>query len=458
MALDRFKYYKIRLDRIDMSITTPLTAKEGAVNGNGIELQIINGSIIENTTSVAVYLNWKHRTTGVQGSEPFTLADAATGLYRVSYPTEMLTGGLVDADIKVVDGTSIAVSTSPILIKVAEAVTDSTTQSENAWNDIQTILVSQQQLKALFEQAIAGVTVDSEVITARQSTVKGKTFTTLDARLEDVEGDAAVMATNLVTNGDFSNGTTGWVGLNGTIANESGRLAITPTAQFGGGVYNFNTIVNNVYYIAILIEGTIGNNYINVSDVGATNIVLTQNTQRVSIRFTSTQISRFIRVADSRASGWAKFFVDNFLIIDLTTLFGAGNEPTKEQMDKLLSVYPNSWFNGTSEIGSIGALMRATLGAQVVTPTLLNSRTGTAQYVVSNDGLVIFRGTASGGSLNTNIFVLPENIRPAATRTFPISANGAFGVVTVLTNGEVRQTVGALTNVFLDGIAFKVGV
>ena len=53
MALDNFKHYKIKLNRADMTIATPLTAKEGAVNGNGIELQIINGSILEDTTNVA---------------------------------------------------------------------------------------------------------------------------------------------------------------------------------------------------------------------------------------------------------------------------------------------------------------------------------------------------------------------------------------------------------------------
>ena len=160
-----------------------------------------------------------------------------------------------------------------------------------------------------------------------------------------------------------------------------------------------------------------------------------------------------------RVSGWTEGRIKQLLVIDLTATFGAGKEPTRDQMDKLLSVYPNSWFNGTSEIGSIGALMRATLGVQLVTPTLLNSRTGTAQYVVSNDGLVIFRGTANGGSLNTNIFVLPANIRPATpTLVFPISANNAFSIIAVSSNGEVRQIVGALTGVYLDGIVFKVGV
>lgn len=35
------------------------------------------------------------------------------------------------------------------------------------------------------------------------------------------------------------------------------------------------------------------------------------------------------------------------LIINLTETFGAGNEPTNEQMDKLLLRFPNSWFDGT---------------------------------------------------------------------------------------------------------------
>lgn len=147
MALEDFKFYKIRLDRADMTIATPLTAKEGAVNGNGIELQIINGSVIEDMSGIAVYLNWKHQTTGAQGSEPFTLVDLNNGVYQVHYPTEMLVGGVVRADIKVVDAESVTVSTAELLIRVNTAATDTSVQSANVWNDIQTILVSQQQIR-----------------------------------------------------------------------------------------------------------------------------------------------------------------------------------------------------------------------------------------------------------------------------------------------------------------------
>ena len=293
----------------------------------------------------------------------------------------------------------------------------------------------------------------------------------------DTEKVDKLMATNLITNGDFSNGTTGWSAFNGVQTASNGIYTNT-----GNGTNRFVftdqnlPILNARYYVKIkfrvtnssassifvnMLGNTSGGNFnvVNIPTPVANQWYDVSTITNISNAVGTHIIFRFSAdyLNPTNANGMV-IECDNALVINLTATFGAGNEPTRDQMDKLLSVYPDSWFNGTSEVGSIGALMRATLGVKLVTPTLLNSRTGTAQYVVSNDGLVIFRGTASGGSLNTNIFVLPENIRPVATRVFPISANSAFGVVTVATNGEVRQTVGALTNVFLDGIVFKVGV
>ena len=295
--------------------------------------------------------------------------------------------------------------------------------------------------------------------------------TTVQGAINELDTEKAnkLFATNLVTNGGFSNGTTGFSSEQSTLAIVNGEGEITSNTvggtAYGLTVNNLTLFSNRKYYISYKIKPFrthIPLFWVGVAiEVGKT--VTTGVMTNVSSIFQPTTNRNTLTIYGNRGQTTdlivgSKVSFDDIIIIDITSIFGANNEPTKLEIDKLLSVYPNSWFNGTSEIGSIGALMIATLGAQVVTPTLLNSRTGTAQYVVSNDGLVIFRGTASGGSLNTNIFVLPENIRPVATRTFPISANNAFGVITVATNGEVRQTVGALTNVFLDGIVFKVGV
>lgn len=38
--------------------------------------------------------------------------------------------------------------------------------------------------------------------------------------------------------------------------------------------------------------------------------------------------------------------IQNLVCIDLTQVFGIGNEPTKDEMDALLAYFPNSWFDG----------------------------------------------------------------------------------------------------------------
>lgn len=49
------------------------------------------------------------------------------------------------------------------------------------------------------------------------------------------------------------------------------------------------------------------------------------------------------------------------LLIDLTALFGAGNEPTVAQMDALMAQFPNSWFDGTKNIAENDMLMQQLL-------------------------------------------------------------------------------------------------
>jgi hypothetical protein len=288
-----------------------------------------------------------------------------------------------------------------------------------------------------------------------------------------------LFATNLVQNGDFSNGTTGWGTFASTLSVISNTLSVTAlgTATTGrtGALLGSVSVGNKIYVktrirvtnalstrISCNIKAGIGGSVLVTAENQINNPIIntwyeTSFVFNINANALNSTLEFSQLYPDSATANGAVMEVQYVSAINLTQVFGVGNEPTKEQMDYLLSVYPNSWFNGTSEIGSIQALMRSTLGEQIVTPTLLNSRTGTASYIITKEGFLHFRGTASGGSLNTNIFVLPENIRPIANRTFPISANNAFGVITVGSNGEVRQTVGAVTNVFLDGITFKVG-
>lgn len=43
-------------------------------------------------------------------------------------------------------------------------------------------------------------------------------------------------------------------------------------------------------------------------------------------------------------------YVKNTICINLSTIFGQGNEPTADQMDTLLEQFPDNWFGGTRNL------------------------------------------------------------------------------------------------------------
>ncbi len=50
--------------------------------------------------------------------------------------------------------------------------------------------------------------------------------------------------------------------------------------------------------------------------------------------------------ADATTQNGKKLTIDNVLFINLTSVFGAGNEPTKLEMDELMKVIPYAWWDG----------------------------------------------------------------------------------------------------------------
>ena len=292
----------------------------------------------------------------------------------------------------------------------------------------------------------------------------GISATNVQGAIEELDGEKAnkFMATNLITNGDFSNGVTAWTGSGVYVSNVvGGKLVLNGKPSVYGGRYqdistqtddklflSFNTgtasgsLPNMTYYD----YGSFNNGKFISMSIGFNSMVISAKTN--GIRF---------YVQNDPSITYDNAWVDDVLVINLTATFGAGNEPSKEQMDRLLAEFPNSWFDGTKEIlpikiiNSLGSIQPPS-----VAPTLLNGRSGTLSYEYTNSGLIMLRGTASGGTLNTNIMVLWGGHRPAATLSFPVVANGALGVITVNSAGEVRQTVGSTTAVNFDGIVFRV--
>jgi len=236
-----------------------------------------------------------------------------------------------------------------------------------------------------------------------------------------------VPATNLLTNGDFSNGTAGWSTSTLASCTVSDNVAICLANSANDSINKtLSTVADHKYYFAARVKST--SNLIRFYLSNAQRYHSgSGNYELLSSIFTATSTNHGMGVLDSRLSGFDNFYVKYAIAIDLTATFGAGNEPTAAGMDALLSAFPNSWFDGTQELLPIKTLYNAKANkAQEdwVVPTLLNGWTGTLQYFKDSLGIVHFKGYLTGGTSNTTALQMPVGYRLSSTSGyFPIAGN-----------------------------------
>lgn len=209
------------------------------------------------------------------------------------------------------------------------------------------------QVNTDYQTAAANLTIDSEVILARNSAAKNKTSASLDARIEEVETDTYFPATNLVTNGDFSNAGTGWDIVNATgVVFDGGSAKFTATALNGGIKAQMNIVNGHSYYIAADVTADSYRVYIDIAGVSHKYHSAVSGKERLSkiINWTSSTLAWPFQIMDARTSGWTEVTVDNVVCVDLTVFASVIPVPSITQMDTLLSRFTNSYFDGTKNI------------------------------------------------------------------------------------------------------------
>jgi len=192
---------------------------------------------------------------------------------------------------------------------------------------------------------------------------KGTTTYAVDNNSQPGKG---VCLQNLVGNGDFRNGVSGW--------GYAGIPTITTDSSLGRPSLKFvSNNINPFYtkdipsdqshywytklecYVSSYASGTIGALDVRNRDSGGVteinaNISTLNQWQTLSVVTTGkTGGGMNIFVGTANAYATATFYISNVSTIDLTAAFGAGNEPTKAQMDTIMSNYPNNWFNVTAK-------------------------------------------------------------------------------------------------------------
>lgn len=289
-----------------------------------------------------------------------------------------------------------------------------------------------------------------------------------------VTADMILNGTNLVTNGDFSNGTTGWSANFADLSVVNGEMIVTLTENnVSSGIHRFNTDIpaGNKFYASADIfttyAGAVKIGFLNNFD---TKSVAAGQYNKISALRSMGEYNIFTIYHDATGAYVIgdTFKIKNAFVIDLTATFGAGNEPTDAQMDRLLKQFPNSWFDGTENLflakWALDELRRLDdekankVQEAWITPTFLNGWTEVSGYPVrymkDETGFVHIKGKVTGGTVGLRAFTLPSGYRCLeAANKFALPNDGnTISTGQIQNDGAVAIVFGSGVNVSLVGI------
>lgn len=160
-----------------------------------------------------------------------------------------------------------------------------------------------------------------------------------------------VSLTNLITNGNFAS-TSGWTSTGASFTVSGNEVSFLANSTSDTLTQNKSIVANHIYYFAIWAKASSSSVAVGMSYMTSGGTISHSGSaayEFLSVRATasSTVSATVWALADNRSSGWNTVNVKYVSMIDLTAAFGAGNEPSKEQMDQLMAQFPEKWLNGT---------------------------------------------------------------------------------------------------------------
>ena len=182
------------------------------------------------------------------------------------------------------------------------------------------------------------------------------------ARVKEVRGKSLVW-NQLIKNGDFSNGTTGWKvrdQASTTLSIDRGMLKISKTGSYYALGQELGTPhkIGHKYLLSFYFEKDEGIsvsymqvNFINAFNEGvgrsALSISYPGNGYHSLIYDFPTSATKYLVIYTSNNNG-TSVYIDNFQLIDLTLMFGEGNEPaTVEEFERMFPLPYYEYNPGT---------------------------------------------------------------------------------------------------------------
>jgi len=157
----------------------------------------------------------------------------------------------------------------------------------------------------------------------------------------------SVWGTNILINGDFSNGATGWQTTDMTITPGDHELTCVSTAADSQLFQTFGKISGHVYYLTAWVKA---------SKAGIT-LSLWGGTSKAHSGSGNYELLTLVVTAGSTGTSHYSIYNTNsgdtitvkyLKLVDLTA--DVSPVPAKAQMDAMCAAYPNSWFSGKAKL------------------------------------------------------------------------------------------------------------
>ena len=194
--------------------------------------------------------------------------------------------------------------------------------------------------------AATATEIDTEVKTGQKfvyrQAVNTKKVNTLG--IDKIAGKTLVW-NQLMPNGNFVDTPDGWGAYSGAQKSIADGVCTLLATQAGSSIRRaVPSISGHKYYIATSIKTTSNLVGINIAGSIGTKATGTNSWERVANIWTSPtdNPSLYIGVGDNRTADWDNVLFTNFVFIDLTKMFGAGNEPST--VAEFKSMFPNSYY------------------------------------------------------------------------------------------------------------------
>lgn len=189
------------------------------------------------------------------------------------------------------------------------------------------------------------------------------------AKIKTIKGNT-VFFNQLLQNGNFENGTTGWKASNTTISIENYKLKIVNNAASSNSIYQSVSLPKGHKVLVTTAFKRNVSNLIRIHFLLRKKGTATYDSYYKEIASSSRQVVTCI-ITTTAEIDWVLFYhtyagkgnetlVDYVALYDLTMMFGEGNEPTEEEFFKL---FPNHYYPyNTGELMSLNTQSIKTVG------------------------------------------------------------------------------------------------